>query len=206
MMRHQIIVIGASVGGLAALQALLPQLPEDYSLPLVVVQHRGKDSDDELRKFLQRSSKLPVIEPNDKEIIEPGRVYLAPSDYHLLIEKGTFALSTESPVSYARPSINVLFESAADAYQQYVVGVVLTGANADGASGLAKIKACGGLTIVEDPATAGVRAMPEAAIAAATAAAAPVDQVLPLNEIARFLTNLCCSNQEVMYARRTPRH
>jgi len=169
--------MGASTGGLKALQILLSSLPAEFPLPIVIVQHRGADSES-LSGFLRSSSLLPVREPEDKEQIEAGNVYLAPRDYHLLIENGSFALSTESPVAYARPSIDVLFESAADEYEEQVVGIILTGANRDGARGLMKIKAHGGLTIVENPATAKCREMPGAAIALTA-----VDWILPLEEI-----------------------
>ena len=129
-----------------------------------MVQHRGKDSEPELCEFLDRQSSLPVSEPDDKEIVLPGHAYLAPRDYHLLIEEKSFALSTEPPVAFARPSIDVLFESAADEYREHAIGVILTGANRDGAWGLARIKASGGLTLVEDPASAAFREMPAAAI------------------------------------------
>ena len=181
----KIVVIGASAGGLDALQALLPQLPKEFPWPLIIVQHRRKDSDTSLCAFLQGWSSLPVREPTDKETIMPSHVYLAPRDYHLLIEQGSFALSTEAPVAFARPSINVLFESAADAYREDVIGVILTGTNTDGAQGLAKIKAYGGLAVVQEPATAASRRMPEATIAAT-----PVDHILPLPEIAPFLVSL----------------
>jgi two-component system chemotaxis response regulator CheB len=190
----EIIVVGTSYGGLAALQTVLPALARDFPLPVVIVQHRGKDSDN-LCEFLQRHSALPLSEPNDKEAIAPGRVYLAPRDYHLLIERDGFALSTEAPVGYARPSVNVLFESAAEVYQQHVVGVVLTGANTDGARGLAKIKAHGGLCVVEDPAGAASRGMPQAAIDATA-----VDAVLPLPEIAPYLNQLCQHEPRSFYA------
>jgi two-component system chemotaxis response regulator CheB len=190
----EIVVVGTSYGGLAALQIVLPALARDFPLPVVVVQHRGKDSDN-LCEFLQRHSALPLSEPNDKEAIAPGRVYLAPRDYHLLIEKDGFALSTEAPVGYARPSVNVLFESAADIYREHVVGVVLTGANTDGARGLSKIKAYGGLCVVEDPAGAESRGMPEAAIAAT-----PVDAILPLPQVAPYLNQLCRHESRSSYA------
>ncbi len=193
-MTFEIVVIGTSYGGLSALQEVLPALAPDFGMPVVIVQHRGKDSDN-LCEFLQRHSALPLSEPNDKEAIAPGRVYLAPRDYHLLIEKDGFALSTEAPVGYARPSVNVLFESAADIYQEHVVGVVLTGANTDGARGLAKIKAYGGLCVVEDPAGAKSRGMPEAAIAATS-----VDAILPLPKIASFLNQLCQHEPRSSYA------
>ena len=184
-MTVELVVVGTSYGGLSALQVLLPALAHDFPLPVVVVQHRGKDSDN-LCEFLQKHCALPLTEPNDKEAIAPGRVYLAPRDYHLLIERDGFALSTEAPVGYARPSVNVLFESAADIYQEHTVGVILTGANADGARGLAKIKSYGGLCVVEDPSSAQSRGMPQAAIAATT-----IDAILPLREIAPYLNQLC---------------
>jgi two-component system chemotaxis response regulator CheB len=190
----EIVVIGTSFGGLSALQILLPALAKDFAVPIVIVQHRGKDLDN-LCEFLQKHSVLPITEPNDKDQIAPGRVYLAPRDSHLLIERNGFALSTEGPVGYARPSVNVLFESAADVYQEHVVGVILTGANTDGARGLAKIKSYGGMCIVEDPAGAVSRGMPEAAIAATK-----VDAVLPLSEIAPFLNQLCQPESKSSYA------
>ncbi len=193
-MKFEIIVVGTSYGGLAALQTMLPALAPDFRMPVVIVQHRGKDSDN-LCEFLQRHSALPLSEPNDKEAIAPGRVYLAPRDYHLLIERDGFALSTEAPVAYARPSVNVLFESAADVYQEHVVGVVLTGTNTDGARGLAKIKSYGGLCVVEDPASAESRGMPAAAIAAT-----PVDAILPLARIAPFLNQLSQHEPRSSYA------
>ena len=138
-----------------------------------------------LCEFLARSSRLPVSEPEDKEPLLPGRVYLAPRDYHLLIQSGSFALSIDPPVGFARPSIDVLFESAADEYRERAVGVILTGANHDGARGLAKIKEHGGLTLVEDPTTAACREMPDAAINLTK-----VDQILPLAELAASLHRL----------------
>ena len=193
-MAFEIVVVGTSYGGLSALQVVLPALAPDFGMPVVVVQHRGKDSDN-LCEFLRRHSALPLAEPNDKDEIAPGRVYLAPRDYHLLVERDGFALSTEAPVGYARPSVNVLFESAAEVYQGRVVGVVLTGANADGARGLAKIKAYGGLCVVEDPAGAESRGMPAAAIAATS-----VDAILPLAGIAPFLNQLCQPEAGSSYA------
>lgn len=167
------------------MQVLLPALAEDFQWPLVVVQHRSREQGSELCKYLRHCCRRDVLEPEDKEPISAGRVYLAPRDYHLLVERGNFALSTEAPVSFARPSIDVLFESAADAYGEHVVGVILTGANGDGAHGLWRIKAAGGLTVAQDPATARAPEMPRAAIAAAA-----VDRVLPLQEIAPFLNEL----------------
>lgn len=184
-MNSKIVVVGASTGGLKALQALLSSLPAEFPLPIVIVQHRSTDSDSGLSEFLSQASTLRVKEPEDKESIEPGKVYLASRDYHLLVENGSFALSTDSPVAYARPSIDVLFESAADEYEDGAIGVILTGANRDGARGLHKIKARGGLTIVENPASATCSEMPEAAIAMTS-----VDWILPLQEIGPRLAQL----------------
>jgi len=179
---YEIVVIGASLGGLRALDALLAGLPADFPLPVVVAQHRSSDSDDLLGVLLQRGSPLPVCEAEDKQVLAPGCVYLSPANYHLLVEKGHLALSTEAPVMYARPSIDILFESAAAAYAQGVIGVLLTGASADGAQGLAEIKMRGGMVLVQEPATAQSPVMPEAALAASE-----VDRVLPLSDIAPFL-------------------
>lgn len=195
-MKFEIVVIGTSYGGLSALQAVLPQLAPDFSLPVVIVQHRKKDGDDGLCEYLRKRCRLPLIEPNDKDAIEPGHVYLAPRDYHLLIEKSIFALSTESPVGYARPSIDVLFESAAEVYHERIIGVILTGANRDGARGLAKIKSFGGLAVVQDPQSAESSTMPEAAIAATE-----VDFILPLPEIADFLSECCHPVQRLLHGR-----
>ncbi|PMB50858.1 chemotaxis protein CheB [Fischerella thermalis CCMEE 5201] len=192
-MKYQIIVIGTSLGGLEALQVILLGLPKTFPAPIAVVQHRHKDSDDTLRVLLQSYTNLVVKEAEDKEEILPGWVYLAPADYHLLIESKDktvsqpyFSLSTDAPVTYARPSIDVLFETAADAYNQKVIGVLLTGANQDGVQGLAKIKARGGMSIVEEPESAFCSIMPAAAIAFGVA-----DQVLPLVDIPSFLVKIC---------------
>ena len=183
-MQYEIVVVGTSLGGLKALQTLLAGLPKDFPLPVAIVQHRGKASGDGLAAFLQTASALQVREAEDKEPIVPGMVYLAPADYHLLVESGAFMLSTEAPVAFSRPSVDVLFESAADAYGAGVIGVVLTGANIDGARGAVAIKRRGGLVVVQDPATAEAVAMPEAARAAGC------DHILPLLDIPPFLVRL----------------
>lgn len=185
-MKFKIIVIGASLGGLNALKVILAGLPKNLPLAVAIAQHRHKSSDGELVDFLQRQSLLPVVEAEDKQAIVPGQITIAPADYHLLLEKDHFALSTEAPVSYARPSIDVLFESAADAYGEQVIGVILTGASQDGSQGLAKIQSCGGLTIVQEPESAECRVMPDAAISAVVRA-----KILSLPEIAPFLDNIC---------------
>src|SRR2546421_2336266 len=134
-MGFEVVVIGTSAGGLKALQTLLSGLPEEFPLPIAIVQHRGRGSESGLCEFLRQCSSLPVTEPEDKEPIVPGHVYLAPRDYHLLIENGSFALSTDWPVAYARPSIDILFETAADEYEERAIGVILTGANGECAIG-----------------------------------------------------------------------
>jgi len=182
----ELVVIGTSLGGFSALEILLGNLPREFPVPIAVVQHRMADADSTLSLVLQVHSALPLSEPDDKDPIEPGHVYMAPPDYHLLVERGSFALSTEQRVCHARPSIDVLFESAAHAYGAGLVGVILTGANHDGARGLACIKQRGGFTIVESPTTAESPAMPKAAIAACR-----VDRILPLSEIAAFLGRHC---------------
>ena len=164
-MTPKIIVIGTSLGGLNALTALLAKLPGSLSVPVVIVQHRGLGLDGGLARLLSQRSGLTVIDAEDKMTLERGHAYLAPPDYHLLIEaRGFMALSTDPPVGSARPSIDVLFESAAHVYGPGVVGVVLTGASADGADGLRVITERGGVAVVEDPATAACATMPSAAL------------------------------------------
>ncbi len=188
----EIVVVGTSIGGLNALQTLLSGLPDGFPVPVVIAQHRGKTSEIGLCDFLGRSSRIPISEPEDKEDILPGRAYLAPRDYHVLVENGSFALSTDPPVSFARPSIDMLFESAAYEYRERAIGVVLTGANRDGARGLTAIKLRGGVALVEDPASAACREMPDAAIAATE-----VDRILPLQDIASCLGRLSNTTSEL---------
>jgi two-component system chemotaxis response regulator CheB len=184
---YELIVVGTSWGGLDAVSRLLDGLHDDVRQPIVVVQHRAADSDaDALASLLGRHTRRTVCDPDDKTPLEDGHVYIGPPDYHVLVEPGHLALSTDAPVQYARPSIDVLFESAANAYGERAVGIVLTGANEDGASGLKRIKDCGGVTIVQDPRTSLRRTMPDAAIAATAA-----DAILPLDEIPKFLYGLC---------------
>lgn len=191
-MEFKITVIGTSLGGLNALMVILASLPKNLPMAIAIAQHRHKDSDHKLVDFLQQQSLLPIIEVEDKQAILPGQVYLAPADYHLLVEVDHFSLSTEAPVTYARPSIDVLFESAADAYSEQAIGAILTGASVDGAIGLAKIHAQGGLTIVQQPETAERRTMPDAAIAAVKEA-----KILPLSQIAPFLAKICSSADQL---------
>jgi two-component system, chemotaxis family, protein-glutamate methylesterase/glutaminase len=184
---YDVICIGASWGGLRAIGRLLADIPESVEQPIVIAQHRGPDArDGALAELLARHTSRSVVDVDDKAPIERGGVYIAPPDYHLLIERGSFALSVDERVHHARPSIDVLFESAADAYGGGVIGVILTGANEDGAAGLARIKARGGVAVIQDPAGAERRAMPDAAIAATVA-----DAVLPLAAIGSFIHGLC---------------
>jgi two-component system, chemotaxis family, protein-glutamate methylesterase/glutaminase len=168
---------------------VLGGLPARSPAAIAIAQHRSADSPEPaLADRLAALSALPVTEPSDKDPILPGQAYVAPADYHLLVESGSFALSTDERVQHSRPSIDVLFESAADAYGSRLIGVVLTGASEDGAAGLARVRERGGLTIVQDPETAQRRTMPEAAIAAGAA-----QGVLPLAEIAPLLVELCAA-------------
>ena len=158
------IVIGTSLGGLKALRSILKALPGDFPASVVAVLHRHKQSDDALLDLLQVQSLLPVSEVFDKEPIYPGHVYIAPADYHLFVEPTSLSLSTDELVHFARPSIDVVFESVADTFGPSVIGVVLTGANQDGAAGAVRIKSRGGLLIVEDPQTAECPIMPNGAL------------------------------------------
>lgn len=186
-------VIGGSSGALEALAVLLPALPADTRLPIAIVIHVPPTQPSRLPDVLGARTRLPVREADDKEPLVPGTVYVAPPNYHLLIERGgTFALAADELVHFSRPAIDVLFESAADAYGARVAGVVLSGANADGADGLAAVKRAGGLAIVQAPADAVARTMPEAAVARASP-----DHVLPLDQLALLLARIA--------APRTPR-
>jgi two-component system chemotaxis response regulator CheB len=182
---YEIVIVGASWGGLAALRALAGALPRELRLPVIVVQHRHKDSDRLLATLLQDRTTLTVCEIEDKQPLLPGFLFVAPADYHLLVERDHFSLTTDAPVRYSRPSIDVAFTSAADAYGAHAVGVVLTGANADGAEGLARIAERGGLAIVQSPATAESPTMPNAAIEAV-----PSARVLAIPAIADLLATL----------------
>jgi two-component system chemotaxis response regulator CheB len=184
--QFDIVVVGTSLGGLSALRKLLSGLPKGFPAAVAVVQHRHRASNEALAVILQKGSEMRVTEAEDRQPIEAGRVYLAPADYHLFVEPGTFTLSVDVAELYSRPSIDVLFESAADAYGEGVIAVVMTGNNADGARGAREIKKRGGLVVVQDPATAEAPAMPKATIDAVQ-----VDQILPLEGIAPFLLTQC---------------
>lgn len=173
-----IVVVGASWGGLHALSVLVGGLPAAFAAPVVIVQHRSRDAHSFLGELLQDHTPLPVCEVDDKQAIVPGQIYLAPPDYHLLVEDGHFALTVDEPVRFSRPSIDVTFSSAADSFGARVVGVALTGANDDGAAGLRRIVDRGGRALVQDPDGAEVRTMPAAALRAV-----PSAEVVGLEEI-----------------------
>ena len=184
----RIVAVGASLGGLEAVQTLLGGLPASFSCPLAIVQHRGPQIDGHLVDLLNRHSALPVVEPDDKAVLESGHVYLAPPGYHMIIEFGFLSLSLDAPVLFARPSIDVLLESAADSYGDAAVAVVLTGSNDDGASGAAAVKRAGGRVVVQDPTTARAPAGPLAVLART-----PVDAVVHIEALAAHLTALCAA-------------
>jgi len=183
---HKLVAIGASAGGFQALSLILGRLPADFAASIAIVQHRRADESSLLAELMGQRSNLPVLEPNHGTPLKPGHVYVAPADYHLLIEPGALALSVDPHVNCSRPSIDMLFESAAAAYGRHAVGVVLTGANADGASGAACLAAARAPVLIQDPATAEARTCPAAALARV-----PNASVLTLVEIAERLVELC---------------
>lgn len=188
-MPYKAIVIGVSAGGMNALGQILPRLPADFPLPVIVVQHISPQSDNYMIRHFDSISKIAVKEADEKEEILPRTVYFAPPNYHLMVETDfTFSLSVEARVNFSRPSIDVLFETAAEAYGDTLIGIILTGANNDGSRGLKRIKECGGYTIVQSPANSEVSAMPEAAIKTTK-----VDKILDLEKIAGVLMKLAAA-------------
>lgn len=185
MSDYAVVVIGTSWGGLDALGTLVRGLPGDFPIPMVVVQHRSREAGPALAELLQDCSELTVREAEDKDQLTPGQLLLAPPDYHLLIDDGNVNLDTDTQVRYSRPSIDVTFVSAAETYGRKTIGIVLTGANDDGAAGLRRIADRGGLAIVEDPSTAMSATMPSAAIRAV-----PTAVVLPVPAMAEYLVRL----------------
>lgn len=182
----QALLIGASAGGVEALLRLLEDLPSDYRLPVVCLLHVPDRCDSLLADLLARRLRLPAKEAEDKEYLRGGMVYVAPAGYHLSIESDhSFSLSCEDARHFSRPSIDLLFESAADVYGEHLAAALLTGANADGAEGLLAIQQAGGLTLVQDPADAQVPTMPEAALALLQP-----DFLLPLAAMRVLLTEL----------------
>lgn len=184
--KYRAIVIGTSAGGLYALSSILNKLPASYSIPVIIVQHRAKDQKDLLEEVLQHKCRISIKQADEKEKIEGGIVYIAPPDYHLLIESDeTFSLSADEPVRHSRPSIDVLFESAAVVFKEGLIGIILTGASNDGAAGTVTIKKYGGLTVAQDPAEAQFPVMPRAAIETKN-----VKYIQTLGEIQDFLLKI----------------
>lgn len=189
--RFEAVVIGVSAGGLFALNEIISKLPKQF-IPVIIVMHVKANSDNFIISCLAQHSNLTIKEARSLDSIQSGVIYIAPPGYHLLIEHDkTFSLSVESPIKFSRPSIDVLFESAALAYHEHLIGVVLTGANDDGSQGLKEIKERGGIIIVQDPETAYAREMPRAAIARNT-----VDYITPLDCIATLLIELAYSEKK----------
>jgi len=185
-MHYEAIVIGVSSGGMNALKIIFSALPADFSIPIIIVQHVGANSDSQWISLLDEKSNLDLKEADEKEKIEKGKAYFAPPNYHLMIEKDkTFSLTIDERVNFARPSIDVLFESAAEAYKKKLIGVVLTGSNHDGTKGIKRIKECGGLAIIQDPKTADSAYMPKSAIAAIEP-----DYILSLEDIVQLLIKI----------------
>ncbi len=182
--KYETVVIGASTGGIDALRTIFSFLPADFKQAIIVVLHLSPQSR-ALPQVLNRQCRMVIKEAEEKEEIRGGVIYIAPANYHLMVEEDkTFSLSLEGPVNYARPSIDVLFETAADVYGENLIGIILTGGNKDGSQGVKKIKKGGGLAIVQDPSTANVDSMPRAAIAASE-----VDHILSLDKIGLLLAD-----------------
>ncbi|HEX7871377.1 MAG TPA: chemotaxis protein CheB [Sphingobium sp.] len=183
------VAIGASAGAVQALLQILPTLPATYPLPVLIVVHVPPDRSNALVTLFQGKCRLRVKEAEDKEQAVGGTIYFAPSDYHLLVEDGgTLALSLDEPVNHSRPAIDVLLQTAADAYGPAVAGIMLTGANHDGAEGLRAVADAGGHAIVQDPASAQVPTMPEMALATC-----PSAQAMSLNDITTYLLKLAAT-------------
>jgi two-component system, chemotaxis family, protein-glutamate methylesterase/glutaminase len=178
----EIVVVGASLGGLKAFELLLRALPPRFESPVVLVQHRRPESDGTLVELMRRHCQCPVVEPEDRAAVEQGCVYVAPASYHLLLDRSSFWLSIDPPVWFARPSIDVLFESAADAFGPAALAVVLTGASEDGAAGAHAVKRAGGRVLVQSPETAESPVAPRAALARTA-----VDGVLSVTDIAAII-------------------
>ena len=184
------VVLGASAGGVEVLSALFPKLPLGCSLSFMIVMHIPRERPSLLPEVFATRCVLPVREAEDKERVQPGTVYFAPPDYHLLVDRGPeLALSDDEPVHFSRPSIDVLFESAADIYRERLLGVILTGANRDGASGLAAVGRAGGRTVVQEPSSAMAPFLPEAALLEG-----PVDAVLSLSELQELFSSMAPVN------------
>ena len=185
-MKYAAVVVGASAGGMEALRKIFSNLSKNFKLPMLIVQHMHAHSDNYLARYLDSQCGQTVKEADEKEKICGEYIYLAPANYHLLIEEDqTLSLTTDERVNYCRPSIDILFESAADIYREKLIGIILTGANKDGTDGMKIIKKYKGLTVVQDPKTAEAAIMPVSVINGIK-----VDKILNLEEIAEFLNSL----------------
>lgn len=191
MIETSIVVVGASWGGLAALSRLIGDLPSDFDVPVAIVQHRSRHADNLLANLLQDATDLTVVDVEDKEPLLPGTIYVAPANYHMLVDNGHLSLTTDPLVRFSRPSIDVTFLSAADTYPTSTIGVILTGANDDGSHGLRHIVDRGGRAIVQDPATAENPVMPNAA-----QRAVPEAKVVALPAIAETLLRMIRPEQK----------
>ena len=189
---YEAVVMGVSAGGISALEALLPVLSPDFHLPVLVVQHQRPDAGDFLSLHFDKHCGLNVKEAEDKEPLTGGTIYFAPANYHLLVEAGkTLALSTQEKELFSRPSIDVLFETAAEAYRDRLIGIILTGANSDGTRGMIRIKELGGYLIAQSPESAEAGTMPRSAIENAG-----VETILELEQIGPFVNQLLSENTE----------
>ena len=185
-MNYEAIVIGVSSGGMNAMNILFSLLPKDFNTPIIIVQHISARSNNQWITLLNDNTNLCIKEVDEKEKIEKGTIYFAAPNYHLMIEQNkTFSLTVDERVNFARPSIDVLFESAAEAYKDKLIGVVLTGSNTDGTNGIKRIQECGGLTIIQDPDSAESSYMPASAITAIKP-----DYILSLEEIIKLLIKI----------------
>ena len=188
MKRYEAVVIGTSAGGLNVLSEILKELPGDFPLPVMIVQHRAKDESYLLEEILRAKCRIKIKQADEKENIIKGTVYFAPPNYHLLVERDhTLSLSNDQLVNYSRPAIDILFETAASVYKNKLIGIILTGANKDGSAGIKAIKKNGGMTIAENPGTAEYYLMPKEAIDTGY-----VDSVMETEEIKNFLLSINC--------------
>ncbi|MGY6560514.1 MAG: chemotaxis protein CheB [Luteibaculaceae bacterium] len=189
---YKAIVIGGSAGSFQVVTAIVEALPENYAIPIIFCLHRLRNVREGFVEALQYKSKLPVVEPYDKQKIKPGSVYLAPSNYHLSVELGnTFALSAEDLVNFSRPSIDISFYSVAYTFKAKAIGIILSGANKDGAHGIKKIQRFGGYTIVQEPSEATITTMPDSALSLIKP-----DKILNTQEIIKFLLEVGKVQQE----------
>lgn len=183
---YKAVIIGGSAGSFQVITRILNSLPKNFPLPVLLSLHRLKHIRSGFVEALSLKSNIPVVEPDDKDQIKPGIAYLAPANYHMFVELGNrIALSTEEPVNHSRPSIDLTFITAAQAYREKAIGIILSGANKDGAMGLKKLKDFGGVAIVQDPLECQVKTMTEASLKLTK-----VDYILKTSQIVEYLKNI----------------